>query len=286
MKLIGAVAVLLLLVHSAHAQGAPWDSVGKVLRAPPTAITGGVRYNLPRTDLTVRVGDVVVAPAIALVSWVGFGVIGADTVVMGDLVVTANELRSVLAQLEADGVAVTAVHNHLVGETPQVIYVHYEGRGSTLVLAEGLARALGRTGVPRPVRPAAPAPVSIDTALVFRELGARGRANGAVVQVGFVLVPDTVRLRGHTVPAALAYGTPINVQAVSASRAVATGDFAITAARLDAVLDALARSGITATAVHSHLVGEAPTLYYIHFWGDGPLAEIVRGLRAALDAAR
>ena len=286
MKLIRAAATLLLLAHSAHAQGAPWDRVGRVLQAPPTSITGGVRYNLPRADLTVRVGDVVVAPALALVSWVGFGVVGPDTVVMGDLVVTAKELRGVLAQLAADGIAVTAVHNHLVGEMPHVTYVHYEGHGSPLVLAEGLASVLGRTGVPRPVRPAAPAPVSIDTALVFRELGARGRANGAVVQVGFVLVSDTVRLRGHAVPAALAYGTPINVQAVSASRAVATGDFAITAARVDAVLDALARGGITATAVHSHLVGETPPLYYVHFWGDGPLADVVRGLRAALDAAR
>lgn len=286
MKLTGAAAAVLLLAHNAHAQGAPWDSVGKVLGAPPTPITGGVRYNLPRADLTVRVGDVVVAPAIALVSWVGFGVVGADTVVMGDLVVTARELRGVLAQLEADGIAVTAVHNHLVGETPQVTYVHYEGRGSVPVLAEGMARALARTGVPRPVRPAAPAPVSIDTALVFRELGARGRANGAVVQFGFILVPDTVWLRGHSVPAALAYGTPVNLQAVSPSRAVATGDFTVVGEKVDAVLDALSRHGITATAVHSHLIGEAPTLYYIHFWADDTLLDVTRGLRAALDAAR
>jgi hypothetical protein len=281
-----AAATLLLLAHSARAQGPPWDSLGRVLGAPPTPITGAIRYNLPRADLTVRVGDVVVAPALALVSWVGFGVVGPDTVVMGDLVVTAKELPGVLAQLEADRIAVTAVHNHLVGETPQVTYVHYEGRGSARVLAEGMARVLARTGVPRPVRPAASAPVSIDTARVFRELGTRGRANGAVVQLGFVLVPDTVRLRGHAVPAALAYGTPVNLQAVSPSRAVATGDFAITAANVGAVLDALARGGITATAVHSHLVGEIPRLYYIHFWGDGPLADVVRGLRAALDAAR
>lgn len=280
------VAFVVTLAAGARAQGAPWDSVSSILRAPPSPITAGVRYNLPRTDLRVRIGDVAVAPAIALVSWVGFGVVDPDTVVMGDLVVTAEELRGVLAQLEADGIAVTAVHNHLVGESPQVTYVHYEGRGPALVLAEGVARALARTGVPRPVRPAPAAPVSIDTALVFHELGARGRANGAVVQFAFMLVPDTVRLHGHIVPAALAYSTPINLQAVSPSRAVATGDFTVTAAQVDAVLDALARHGITATAVHSHLVGETPTLYYIHFWADGPLTDVARGLRAALDAAR
>lgn len=286
MAIRNVVTMLLVLVSSARAQGTPWDSVGRILEAPSTPAGPGVRYNFPRADLTVRIGDVTVAPALALVSWAGFGVVGPDTVVLGDLVVTAGELPRVLAQLVADGIAVTAVHNHLVGESPQVTYIHYEGRGPALALAVGVARALSRTGVPRPVRPAMPAPVSIDTALVFRELGTHGRASGAVAQLAFVLVPDTVRLHGHPVAAALAYGTPINLQTVSPTRTVATGDFTVLGEKVDPVLDALAAHGITATAVHSHLVDETPTLYYIHFWADGPLADVVRGLRATLDAAR
>lgn len=280
------LAATLLLASDGHAQASPWDTVGRILRAPATPIVGGVRYNLPRTDLTVRVGDVTVAPAIALVSWAAFAVVGPDTVVLGDLVVTAAELPRVLAQLAADSIAVTAVHNHLVGESPPVTYVHYEGHGPAVALAERVARALERTAVPLPVRPGPSLPVTIDTAVVFRELGARGRASGAVAQLAFVLVPDTVRLHGHSVPAALAYGTPVNLQAVSPTRAVATGDFTVLGAKVDPVLDALSRHGITATAVHSHLIGETPTLYYIHFWADGALADVARGLRAALDAAR
>jgi hypothetical protein len=73
---------------------------------------------------------------------------------------------------------------------------------------------------------------------------------------------------------------------VDSTRAVATGDFAVPGAQVDSVLDVLAYNGITATAVHSHLIGEEPTLYYIHFWADGRPAEVLRGLRAAADAGR
>jgi hypothetical protein len=100
------------------------------------------------------------------------------------------------------------------------------------------------------------------------------------------LVPASVTVRGATVPPALGYGSPINIQMVGGSRAVATGDFAVLGRQVDAVLDALAAHAITTTAVHSHLVDEEPTIHYVHFWADGPLADVLRGLKATLDAAR
>lgn len=280
----GALAATPLCAQGAP--GAPWDSVGRLLGARPTESGGVHRFNFPRSDLMVRVGTVTVEPGLALGSWAGFATMGPDTVVMGDLVVTAGEMGPVLRQLADDGVTVTAVHNHLVGEEPRVMYVHYEGRGPALALATKVDRALARTGAPRPVPTAAARPLEVDTALVFRELGSRGRAAGRLVQLGFNLVPRTVTMHGHAVPAALALGSPVNIQLVDARRAVATGDFTVTGDQVDPLLDALARHGIVATAVHSHLVGESPTLYYIHFWADGELPAVLRGLRAALDAGR
>jgi hypothetical protein len=122
--------------------------------------------------------------------------------------------------------------------------------------------------------------------LVFRALGTSGTARGAVAQVGFVLVPGAVTLHGRRVVPAMGYASPVSVQRVSDGRAVATGDFAVAADRVEPVLAALAAHGMTATAVHTHLLGERPRLYYVHFWADGPLAELVTGLRAVLDAAR
>jgi len=95
-----------------------------------------------------------------------------------------------------------------------------------------------------------------------------------------------VTLHGRPVSPALGYGTPINIQVVEPGRAVATGDFAVLGSKVAPVLEALTAHGITATALHSHLVDAEPTIYYMHFWADGPLPEVLRGLRAALDAAR
>jgi len=275
------------LVASAQTPlGAPWDSVGRILQTSGSATGGYYRYTWPRRDVTLRIGDVTVSPALALGAWAGFSGDAANATVMGDLVLTSGEVKPVLAELGRRGIAVTAIHNHLVGEDPKITYVHFHAEGNPVELAGRLDRVLALTGAPRPVTAAAPQPVTIDTALVFNTLGLRGRAQGAVAQVSVVLVPGTVTLNGKAVTPALGYGTPINIQVISPDRAVATGDFTVLAAKVSPVFDALTAHGITATALHSHLVGAEPTLYYMHFWADGPLPEVLRGLRAALDAAR
>ncbi len=263
---------------------AAWDSVGRILGTAPTSAAGYIRYNLPRRDLTVRIGDVTVAPALALGAWAGFSGEPNDATMMGDLVLTAAELGPVLAELAHQHIGVSAIHNHIVGEQPEIIYVHILGQGSALELATRLDRALTKTGTPRPVAAAPPVPLTIDTAAVFAALGRHGTARGNVAQVGFVLVSGTVTMGGRTMTPALAYGSPVNVQMVSPSRAVATGDFAVRDSSVAGVLDALTAHGITATAVHSHMIGDSPHLNYIHFWADGPLADVLRGLRAAVDA--
>ncbi len=285
-----AVGTAILAAEPARAQqqslGAPWDSAGRILRASGMLTGNYHRYNMPRRDLSVRVGDVTVAPALALGSWAGFSGTAADATLMGDLVVTAGELRAVLAEFAEQRITVSAIHNHLAGEEPQISYIHFHDQGDVLDMATRLARVVARTATPLPVTSAVPHPLVIDTALVFRALGASGRAQGNVAQVSFNLVPGVVTQRGRSVTPALGYGTPINIQMVNANRAVATGDFSVVGRHVDPVLDALAAHGITATAVHSHLIDEQPTIYYIHFWADGPLADVLRGLRAALDAAR
>lgn len=263
-----------------------WDSVGKILKTAATATGGYQRYNLPRRDITLHVGDVTVSPALALGAWAGFSGSPRDAMMMGDLVLTSAELKPVLAELGREHIAVTAIHNHLTGDDPHLTYLHFHGQGRAVDLATRLDRALALTGTPRPVAAAAPKPATFDTAMVFRALGTSGKAQGDVAQVSYILVPGRVTMHGHTIVPALGYGSPVNVQMIDASRAVATGDFAVLGSKVDGVLTALATHGITATALHSHLIGEQPTIYYIHFWADGPQADVLRGLRAAIDAGR
>lgn len=275
-----------LTVNAQAPLGAAWDSVGTILKAPGSLTGGYHRYNLPRRDITLHIGDVTVSPSLALGAWAGFGGTASDAMVMGDLVLTTAELKPVLAELSHQRLDVTAIHNHLSGEEPRITYVHFHGQGRAVDLATRLDRVIALTGTPRPVAASAPAPVTIDTGMIFRALGASGKAQGNVAQLSYILVPGRVMMHGRTVVPALGYGSPVNVQMVSATRAVATGDFAVLGAKVSGVLTALAANGITATAVHSHLIGEVPVLYYIHFWADGQQAEVLRGLRAAIDAGR
>ena len=285
-------ALLLCLAAAAarpiHAQQPPavvWDSIGRVLGTPATNAAGYVRYNFPRRDLTVKMGDVTIATSLALGAWAGFSGDVNDATMMGDLVLTAAELAPVVAELAQQRIGVSAIHNHINGEQPEIIYVHILAEGNARDLATRLDRVLTKTAVPRPVAAAAPTPVAIDTAAVFDALGRHGTARGNVAQVGFVLVPGTVTMNGHPVTPALAYGSPVNVQMVSPTRAVATGDFAILDSAVAPVLAALTAHGITGTAMHSHMIGDSPHVNYIHFWADGSLQDVLRGLRAAIDAA-
>jgi len=200
--------------------------------------------------------------------------------------VTSAELKPVVAALVRQRLATTAVHNHLVGENPRLIYIHFHGEGPAVDMARRLDSVIALTGTPRPVAVATPRPLSIDTSLVFRSLGSSGHAQGDVAQLSFILVPEKVELHHRTVTPALGYGSPINIQMVNPERAVATGDFAVLGSKVEPMVNALTTHGITVTAVHSHLIDETPHLYYIHFWADGALVDVLAGLKAALDASR
>ncbi len=278
------LALTLSAVPAFVAAQTSWDSVATVLRTLTVPSDGYQRYNLPRTDLTVRVRDVTAATPLVAGSWLGFAGTSANTMMMGDLVVTAEELAPVLQQLSREGIDVTAIHNHIVGAVPELAYVHVHGEGAATDLAARAARVLARTATPLPVIAAVAPALTVDTARVFAALGRSGRARGAVAQLSWVLVARPVQVHGHTVPPALGYASPVNVQQVAPDRLVATGDFAVLAPRLPLVLTALAERGITATAVHSHLVDESPRVYYVHFWADGRPDAVLPGLRAAVEA--
>ena len=276
----------LMLPTAACGQTRPdaWAEVGRILRTENVSSTPYHRYNLPRADLTLRIGDID-ASTFGLGAWVGFAGDAAAATMGGDLVVTSDELGPVLAELERQQIGVTAIHNHLAGATPQLLYIHIQGQGEAQDLAIRVDRAVALTGTPRPVPAPSSQPVQIDTALVYRVLGQSGSASGSVVQLGFQLVDGRVTVDGVAVDPNLGHRTPITIQMVDQDRAVASGDFAVRATSAMGVVSSLAAAGITATAMHSHLVGEEPQVRYIHFWADGPLTEVLEGLRSAIAAA-
>ena len=150
------IAASLILIPSTGTLAASpaeptWEAVDKVLGRPGKLLPGDVhRYGWPRTDLRVTTGGVQVEPALALGSWAGFvkTTTEGQVMTMGDLVLLVSEVGPVVRALQAGGLDVLAVHNHLMGESPQVIYVHFSGHGDAQALAKALRSALDATKTP------------------------------------------------------------------------------------------------------------------------------------------
>ncbi len=266
------------------AQGPDWGAVEAAIGRTGTPQAGGLRrFGFPRTDLRVTIGDLEIRPALALGGWVTFAPRGDSAVLMGDLVLTAEELGPVIVRLQKGGIGQTAIHHHLVGESPRVLYVHVHGHGNPVALARTIHAAVALTRIPPPSAGAGDAAaIALDTAALARTLGASGRVTGGVFQVA---IPrrEVIRENGWEVPATMGLGTVINFQPMNGGKAAITGDFVLIGAEVNPVMRILSEHGITPTSLHNHLLKEQPRLFFLHFWGvDDPQA-LARGLAAALD---
>jgi hypothetical protein len=183
---LALVASLAFAAPAAYAQSA-WDKVAAALGKTGTEMPDQVdRVGFPRTYLKVSVDGVEIKPTFALGGWLAFKSIGAEDMVMGDLVLTESEINPVMAKLFAGGISVTAVHNHLLRAQPATFYMHVAGHGDPEKLAAALHAALGESKIPMGASAASPAPppIDLDTAKLNEILGARGNPNGRVYGFG------------------------------------------------------------------------------------------------------
>ncbi|MDB4881336.1 MAG: protein of unknown function LppY and LpqO [Gemmatimonadetes bacterium] len=263
-----------------------WTLVDRALGRTGAAQPGGVmRYAFPRGDLAVTVAGVAVRPALALGSWVAFKRLGAGrAMVMGDLVLTEDEVGPVMRSLQDGGVEQTALHNHVLMESPRVMYMHIAAHGDAEKIAQTVrgALALSKTPIGTPAAPAPPSAADLDTAAIARALGVAGKLNGVVYQVS---VPrrETIRDGGDVVPPSMGVATAINFQPTGGGKAAITGDFVLRASEVNAVIRALREHDIQVDALHSHMLTEEPRLFFMHFWANDDAATLAKGLRAALD---
>lgn len=280
-----ALGATLLLAHLSIAAESAWQEVGKVFGQEGKALPGDVqKYSWPRGDLHVVIGTVTVRPALALGSWAAFKSEEASTraMTMGDLVLLGPEVNPVVRELQAGGFEILAIHNHLIGETPRLLYVHFMARGEPAAMARTLKTALSRTKTPMRLGAAA-APTASETRLldeVQTALGRKGNLAGNVLQLG-VPRSEAINDGGGEVPPSMGMAESINVQTVG-DRVATTGDFVLVADEVNPVIHELEGHGIEVTALHSHMLRESPRLFFLHFWGVGAPAKIGEGLKAAL----
>src|SRR5438046_2359012 len=163
-----------------QAAATDWKPVEQALGKAGSVQPGDVfKVSLPRSDLQVSVGSVQVKAPLALGSWVAFKKTGNTTMVMGDLVLTEDEVTPVLTKLQEGGVEQTALHNHVLHESPRVMYMHIHAMGDAVKIAKAIHDALVLSKTPF----AAPAPavqnedIGIDTKQLDQIMGQNGKTN-------------------------------------------------------------------------------------------------------------
>src|SRR4051794_14790273 len=288
MRVASLTAVLAMMMTNAALAEPDWKAVGQALGKEGAVMPGGVyRVGLPRTDLKVTLDGVEIKPGFALGSWLAFKPMGNEAMVMGDLVLTGDEVNPVMKKLLESGLQVTALHNHLLRSEPGTMYMHVSGHGEPVKLAAALHEglAMSKTPMGHPAAAAAPGALGFDTAAVDAAMGFKGKANGPVFQFSIPRA-EPVKDAGMEVPEAMGSAIAINFQGTGGGKAAITGDFVLTADEVNPVLRALRSSGIEVTAVHNHMLDDEPRLFFMHFWANDEPQRLAKGLRAALDQVK
>jgi hypothetical protein len=265
------------------AQGLDTAKIDEALGRPGQKIGEVYKIGFPRTDLHVSVHGLAIRPGLALGSWAAFLGTDKEAMVMGDLVLLEDELNPVMKKLRAGGFEVSAVHNHLIDETPHVVYMHYMGQGAAAQLAASLraALAMSKTPLEKPAAVPEEAEAPIWVAAVHNSVGKRGTFKGGVLSIG-VPRSESVTVGSMTIPPAAGVAEAINFQAADAGNVATTGDFVLAADEVNPVLSELQAHDISVTALHSHMLTEQPRLFFMHFWAVGSPESVGKGIAAAL----
>ncbi len=288
MKTLVIFLLILINFYQANAQQNSWSAVEKILGRSGAEHTGVFKVTFPRTDLKVKVGDFSINPGLALTSWVGFLKTGINSagmamddqvMMMGDLVLLDKEVAPVISKIIASGLEVTAIHNHLIGESPAVKYVHFSGEGTATRLAESIRSVISVMGTPLTTQ-GQNLEVQTDWSLVQAVLG-KGNAKGNLLQFSF---PRSEKLTesGMEIPPYMGMSTGVNFQ-MEGTRAAIAGDFVLLADEVNPVAKALTDNGISVTALHNHMLYDNPRLFMMHFWAVGDPVKLAVGIKSALD---
>jgi hypothetical protein len=251
-----------------------------------TENSGEYKVSVPQNDLNVTVDGFRIIPPMGTTSWAAFTPMQDGAMVMGDIALLEDEIGPVQRIAVERGLTVSALHNHFVRDNQKIMFMHIHGTGSTQNLAESVRAVfdkvkLVRTGRNLQLNPAV-IESTFETKVIDDILGHPGSMNSGVYKI-IIGRPD-VELMDHGVKVStfMGFNTWMAFQGTSEKAAVA-GDFAMLEPEVASVIKALVSNGIEVVAVHNHMVTESPRIFFLHFWGVGPVAELAQGLKAGLE---
>jgi hypothetical protein len=203
---------------------------------------------------------------------------------MGDLVVTEAELPKVTDALQSHGIEQTALHKHLLEQSPQVWWTHIHAMGDPLKLAAGVKAALDATTItPAAAPPAQQPPVDLDTAGIDAALGRKGNPDGGLYKFNLAR-QDTIVDDGHLVPPTFGVTTTVNFQPLGEGKVAINGDIVMTGPEVQKVIQAIRAGNIALVTVHNHSLTDEPRLFYLHYWAVDDAVTLAKAMRVALDA--
>jgi uncharacterized protein DUF1259 len=287
-KTAALLATLLTFPAAVSAQEMPADYAGvlKTLNRQGDYKDNVLKVNIPRSDLKVVVEGVATPTPFGFGGWIALtkGTGGMD-VMMGDLVLTEDEVNPVMSALLANGLDVTALHNHFFFDTPRIYYMHVHGHGSAADLADKVKPALALIGA----KPAASATANgraingtLDSVTLANIVGYQGEQTGPVYKITIGRPDIALKEMGASINARMGLNTWAAFYG-SDNDAVVAGDIAMLDREVTPVLKSLRSSGIDVVAIHHHMTGTQPQVIFLHYWGKGPARQLATAFRTAIE---
>lgn len=250
---------------------------------------GVLKVNIPRNDVRVTIGGRPAPTPFGFGGWIALTKgDGGHEVMMGDLVLTEDEVNPVMSAILNNGLDVTALHNHFFWEQPRIFYMHVHGTGTAADLTRRVKPAIDlidqsakRASAPPAAAPAASA-ATLNSAALAKIIGHEGEQSGPVYKITIGRPDINVREHGAAINARMGLNTWAAFAGTDADAMVA-GDVAMLEHEVTPVLKALRGNGLDAVAIHHHMTDVQPVVIFLHYYGTGPAAKLAQGVRSAVD---
>ena len=259
-----------------------WNAIRKVFGQDGKVEDGYLRLSFPRSDLHVRVANDALEPDFEFIAFFGFVPVGkADVMAMGELILREDEVAGVFSEARTQGIHITALHNHLIGETPRILYTHFNVEGPAEAVANKLHALIAKTATP--LGKSTDEPSKVNWSSIDAILGPHEEATGSVASYGFKR-KGHLTVGGHAVKSsgAIETASEATFEQLAGARVASTGELYLKPEEVGPVVNALTANGLHVTALHMHMIGDTPAHFWVHWYstGDGPT--LARGIAAVL----